>query len=189
MSEPLRMDNLSRRPRCGCKGPGAEAWLATQGYRVPAGPNSAALDSNGHLVARLATSEFLIEAVDDAAAGEASDRVALTRMQLLQRSHPTDVYPVAREDLVIELRGPGLNALLRQTCSVDFAPMLAAAISGDGRIIMTSMIGVGVLAWPRRAAGEPALTLWSDPSYAHYFWHTLLEVGQADGSVSIGSDT
>jgi len=193
MSEWLRLQDCSVRTRCGCKGPGAAGWLAAQGYRVPERPNSAVLDAAGALVARLASSEFLIESV-----GTAGERVASTRSQLEQRTQPADVYPVAREDFVVSLSGAALQTLLRQTCSVDFAPLLAGAVADGGPIVLTSMIGVGVVAWPQRVQAQPSVTLWCDPSFAHYFWSTLLEVGEADGSVIInraeidrlqGSDT
>ena len=45
----LRFEDLSLRPRFGCKGPGAERWLAAAGYRVPPEPNSAAIDADGVL--------------------------------------------------------------------------------------------------------------------------------------------
>lgn len=185
MSDWLTLQDCSGRARVGCKGPGAAGWLAAQGYRLPADPNSAALDASGALVARLASSEFLVENL-----GDAIGRVAATRAQLEQRTLPPDVYPVAREDFAIAVSGAGLNDLLRQTCSVDFAPLLAGATRDDGPIVLTSMIGVGVIAWPQRLEAQPLLRLWIDPSFAHYFWSTLREVGAADGRVTIqtGSD-
>jgi len=177
---PVQLEDLSARARFGCKGPGAQDWLTDQGYGVPAAPNSAALDAGGVLVARLATSEFLVEAVEAGA-----QRVAASGAQLMHASRPAVVYPVAREDLAIGLRGTGLNTLLRQVCSVDFAPLLETAQGDGGPVIMTSMAGVGVLAWPRRTETGPALTLWCDPTFAHYFWSTLLEVGAVAGGATI----
>jgi hypothetical protein len=180
----LHFQDCSTRMRCGCKGPGAEGWLGSQGFRVPAAPNSAALDADGVLVARLATSEFLLEATASTAAGVA--RVQATRAQLATRLQPRDVYAVVRADTVQTISGSGLAELLRQTCSVDFAPLLAprndagaSGQAGDGPVLLTSMIGVGVLAWPQ-AAAAPSLTLWCDPSFGHYFWTTLREVGGSD---------
>ena len=183
----LHFAQHAARPRCGCKGPGAADWLGSQGYRVPAAANSAELDPSGVLVARLATSEFLLEPI----AGSA-DRVEATRAELTQRRQPVTVYPVTRQDRVVTIQGDGLQALLRQICSVDFTPLLAAAAAGGGPVVLTSMVGVGVVAWPRlieAAAAEiaPAVTLWCEPSYADYFWNTLLEVGQDLGSVTTGS--
>jgi hypothetical protein len=51
------------------------------------------------------------------------------------------------------------------------------------------MIGVGVVAWPRRTDSGSSLTVWLDPSFAHYFWTTLLEVGRGVGALVIGSNT
>ena len=174
----LRVDDLSVRPRFGCKGPGAPSWLVANGYSIPEGANSARIDSQGVLVARVATSEFLIEAVDGGAEGV-----------LGSPARPLDVYPVARQDLVVGIQGPGLQTLLRQICSVDFVPLFEACGPHDGSIALTSMIGVGVVAWPRRTDSGSSLTVWLDPSFAHYFWTTLLEVGRGVGALVIGSNT
>jgi len=171
----LRFEDLSWRARFGCKGPGAQAWLAELGLSVPPQPNSAALDERGVLVARLATSEFLIEAVDGG-----FEQIVATA-QKLQSTPPAQVYPVARQDLVLSIEGPGSNTLLRQICSVDFAPLLQHSRVDSGPIVLTSMIGVGVVAWPRLGQRGATLTLWLDPSFAHYFWTTLLEVGSGVG--------
>jgi len=168
-------------PRFGCKGSGAGSWLAAQGCRVPMSPNSATLDADGVLIARLATSEFLIEAVEGG-----GERVAAMRAGLADRTRPPHVYPVPRQDQVLTISGAGLQGLLRQTCSVDFAPLLESAAAADGPVVLTSMIGVAVVAWPRRRAGSPAVTLWCEPSYAHYFRNTLLEVGEGQGNITRG---
>jgi sarcosine oxidase, subunit gamma len=183
----LHLEQHPPGPRCGCKGPGAAGWLSAQGYSVPAGANTAELDPAGVLVARLATSEFLLEPI----AGNAN-RLEATRTELTQRRQPVTVYPVTRQDLVVTINGKGLHALLRQICSVDFAPLLAAAATGGGPVVLTSMAGVGVVAWPRLIEADtgeisPAVTLWCEPSYAHYFWNTLLEVGRDHGRVTTGS--
>jgi sarcosine oxidase, subunit gamma len=191
----LRVDDLSARPRFGCKGPGAPSWLAANGYSIPEGANSARVDSRGVLVARLATSEFLIEAVDGGAEGvpagdvtAAAAPVSASLHQLSWPARPLEVYPVARQDLVVGIQGPGLQTLLRQICSVDFVPLFEACGPHDGPIALTSMIGVGVVAWPRRTDSGSSLTVWLDPSFAHYFWTTLLEVGRGVGALVIGSN-
>ena len=177
----LRLEDLSPRERFGCKGPAAEAWLAAAGFTVPRAPNSAQVDSSGVLVARLATAEFLIEAVEGGA-----ERVAAARGQLGSAARPAGVYPVARADLVIDISGTHLNPLLRQVCSVDFAPLLESRAATSGPVTLTSMIGVSVVALVREGSdGEAVLTLWVDPSFAHYFWTTLLEVGRDLGEVAV----
>jgi hypothetical protein len=40
-------------------------------------------------------------------------------------------------------------------------------------VILTSMIGVSVVITCRLCSDGPRFTLWSDPSYSHYFWHQL----------------
>jgi sarcosine oxidase, subunit gamma len=183
----LRLDDLSERCRFGCKGPGAVPWLTTAGYSVPREPNSALVDPNGILVARLATSEFLVEAVDGA---QAVPRVEASLQELRSPARGLDVYPVARQDLVVGIQGPAIQTLLRQVCSVDFVPLFASSGPNGGPVVLTSMVGVGVVAWPRRAEGGGSmLTLWLDPSFAHYFWTTLLEVGRGVGAMVIGSNT
>ena len=180
----LRLDDLSQHRRFGCKGPGAEPWLAAAGYTAPPAPNSAAVDAAGVVVARLATSEFLVEAVDDG-----SEHVNSTRRQLASASRPTNVYPVARQDMVVGIQGPGIQTLLRQVCSVDFVPLFESCGPASGPVVLTSMVGVGVVAWPRRTEGGHSLRVWLDPSFAHYFWTTLLEVGRGVGALVIGSNT
>ena len=182
----LRLDDLSERARFGCKGPGAEPWLSAAGYSVPAAPNSATLDANGIFVARLATAEFLVEAVEGA---EATRRVAASLQQLRAASRPRSLYPVARQDLVVDIQGSAIQTLLRQICSVDFVPLFESSGPNAGPVVLTSMVGVGVVAWPRRTEGGAMLMLWLDPSFAHYFWTTLLEVARGVGTMVIGSNT
>ena len=48
------------------------------------------------------------------------------------------------------------------------------------------MIGVAAVAYVRRSPERgPVLTLWIDPSFAHYFWTNLLEVGRDLGGVLV----
>jgi sarcosine oxidase, subunit gamma len=169
----VHFEDFSARARFGCKGPEAPAWLSRSGYQVPVQPNHAEVDGRGILVARLALSEFLIEAVDGGA-----DEVAATAGNLVRSAAPAGVYPVMRQDVVMGLSGAALNALLRQICSVDFSSLLERAGSEAGPVVLTSMIGVGVIAWPRRVCGAGSLTLWLDPSFGRYFCTTLLEVGR-----------
>lgn len=180
---PLRLHDVSSRRRFGCKGPAAESWLATRGFSVERGVNRWAIDARGVLVARLATSEFLVEAQRDA-----SGPVEGARSRLSELPREPGVYPVAREDFAIDAAGPTLPQFLLQTCSIDFAPILRDCAPDRGEVLLTSMIGVGVVAIVRREEDGPHITLWSDPSYAHYFWTTLLEVAaDLDGGVAAGN--
>lgn len=166
----VSLTDLSWRRRFGVKGPGAPAWLEQLGFTVPAPPNSWACEG-GALVGRLATSEFLVEALTPGSAA-----VAAAARQLTGDERPASVYPVARQDLVLRLHGPALNALLRQICSVDFATLLGAAYRTAGPLVLTSMIGVGAVVAPEPGPEPNALTVWVDPSFAYYFWTTLVDV-------------
>jgi sarcosine oxidase subunit gamma len=173
----VRFEDHSARVRFGCKGPEAPAWLSRCGYTVPAQPNHAQVDQRGILVARLGLSEFLIEAVDGGA-----DEVAAHAAELSLSAPTAGVYPVVRQDLAMGLSGSALNTLLRQVCSVDFSGALERSGTDAGPVVLTSMMGVGVIAWMRHTSGAAALTLWLDPSFGHYFCTTLLEV--ATGSLA-----
>jgi sarcosine oxidase subunit gamma len=165
-----------RRRRFGCKGPLAESWLQEQGFSVPPAPNSWSCDASGVLVARLATSEFLVEALEGASMQVASAADAL--FNPATRSH--GVYPVLREDRVLELAGPCSNDVLLETCNVNFAPIAAAAGATDGPVILTLMVGVGVIVILRRTARGLVHTIWCDPSYGEYLQSTLEEVSRQE---------
>jgi sarcosine oxidase subunit gamma len=177
---PLSFEDASSRPRCGCKGPGAEDWLRSAGYRVPVAPNSAVIDDAGVFIARLASSEFLLESLHGAGDATGAARIRASRSDLSERAQPPTVYAVARMDVVTTISGSRLNALLREICSVDFAPMLEGvatdAVRSGQPVVLTSMVGVGVVAWPHAVSSGPAVTLWCEPSYGHYFLNTLREV-------------
>jgi sarcosine oxidase subunit gamma len=176
----LSLEVHGRRARFGCKGPAGAEWLESCGFRVPTAPNSALL-SAGVLVARLATAEFLIEAVSGG-----SEQITAAERQLTSAAPPKAVYPVTHQDLVLTLQGSALQRLLRQICSYDFAALLENPTDTESPVVLASMIGVGVVAWAHRSAGgAAALTLWLDPSFAHYFWTTLLEVARDLGDVHI----
>ena len=164
----LHIEDLSSRQRFGCKGPGAEPWLRGRGFDVPPGANSARTNPSNAWVARLATSEFLIEDL-----GGADDSVQSAWRALASDQPPQGVYPVLRQDFVVGISGCGTKALLRQICNVDFEPLFETQSAADGPVVLTSMAGVGVIAWPLRSANLCSITLWMDPSFAHYFHSTL----------------
>ena len=114
-----------------------------------------------------------------------TERVAASGWQLASTERASDVYAVSRQDFGLGISGATSGALLRQICSVDFESALELCESGAGAVIFTSMIGVGVTAWVRRKLGHAVVTLWIDPSFAYYFWTTLLEVARDLGGVAI----
>ena len=173
----VTLANLSPRARFGCKGPGAEDFLASLDLPLPASPNTWATDEAGRLVARLATSEFLVEAT-----GVEQAHVADVATQLLDPARRTrGVVAVLRQDLVIELAGPRADDLLRQTCNVNFAAYTRAATRGAGSLVLTMMIGVGVTVVPQAGPHGASFTIWADPSFGHYLWSTLADIAKGLG--------
>jgi sarcosine oxidase, subunit gamma len=181
VSAPLLLTNASTRARVGCKGPVAEAWLAQLGITVPAGANRYAIDSRGLLAARLATSEFLFESTH----AEAVSVLGPAKHALAQADMPSGVYPVLRQDFVIEISGSRAHDLFAQTCAVDLVPVERDSSATAGPVILTSMIGVSVVITCRTATDGPRFTVWSDPSYSHYFWTHLAAIATELGGPSI----
>ncbi|MEJ0039784.1 MAG: hypothetical protein WDO68_27705 [Gammaproteobacteria bacterium] len=180
MSAPLVLMNTSARMRVGCKGPAAETWLAQLGITVPHGANRYSIDSRGLLSARLATSEFLFESTHaDAASALVPAKHALELADI-----PSGVYPVLRQDFVIEASGDRLHELFAQTCAVDLVPVERDSSAAAGPVILTSMIGVGVVITCRISPEGPRFTVWSDPSYSRYFWHQLAAIATELGGLT-----
>ena len=170
----IALADLSHLKRCGLKGPGAEAWLKSIEIEPPAGGNQWTPLGACSLIARLATSEFLIE---DNVGQDYADRI---RMQLGRGV--MGVTPVLRQDVEIVLAGPRINELLLQTCSFNFAALDLVARP----IVMTSMIGVSVLVIPSNWRGAPFFQIWCDGTYAVYLWEHLLEIAEELGGGAVG---
>ena len=83
------------------------------------------------------------------------------------------MYPVLRQDFVLEVSGAEAQELFLQTCAVDLAPVARESTATAGPVIMTSMIGVSVVLTCRQLRDGPRFTLWSDPSYSTYFQSQL----------------
>ncbi len=170
----VALADLSHLKRCGLKGPGAEAWLKSAGIEPPAGINQWAPLGNCSLIARLATSEFLIE---DNVGQDYADRIRLQ----LGRGVP-GVTPVLRQDAEIAVTGPRINELLLQTCSFNFAALDLPARP----IVMTSMIGISVLVIPGTWRDAPFYQIWCDGTYAIYLWEHLIEIAEEIGGGAVG---
>ena len=151
---------VTDRARTGCKGPGAAAWLVAHSIPVPPSPNTAiAWPEGAGLVARLGSSEFLVEgsapliaALDTALAG-----------------YPPGVYPVLRADAALLIGGAGVHRTLAQVCNINFAALDPARAP----VIMTLMIGVAVLVLPEAVDDGSRYRIWCDPSFGEYLEHEL----------------
>ena len=179
MSDALRPASVqlsvASRERVGCKGPAAEAWLASRGIDVPPGANRYSVDSAGVLSARLATSEFLLEATDD----RSDASLGALRRALERADMPSGVYAVLRDDFVLEISGTQMQDLFLQTCAVDLDPIARESTETTGPVVLTSMMGVSVVLACRQLPDGPRFTAWSDPSYSTYF-HSQLQAIAAE---------
>lgn len=173
----LAIGDRSALTRFGVKGPRAAAWLTDQGVTLPAQPNSWLPLESGALVARLGVSEYFIE--------DGVQSALAPTLACAASAPPAGVYPVLRQDAALVLTGVALPDLLLQTCSVNFAALDLALRP----LLLTSMVGVGVLAIPTPAPdGLPALRLWCDAAYGDYLWRTLLDIVCELGGAPAGFD-
>ena len=162
----LVMTDYSMQSRFGCKGPQAAAWLNAQGILVPSQANTACLGGDGLLrVLRLGQNEFMVEA-DQARIGA-----------LYSSTRQPGVYPVLRQDVCIGLEGELLNALLLQTCNVNFNALSAESLP----VVLTSMAGVSVTVMPNLTAAIPNCLIWCDGTFGSYLWQTLETIGSELG--------
>ena len=136
-------------------------------------PPAGARIPDRELVARLGRSEFFLE---DSLGGTTVERWRTALAPAPGR------YPVLRQDAALVLAGHRLNDLLVQTCNVNFK----AHTPGDGVVVMTSMVGVSVLALWEELAGGPVLRIWCDGTLGPYLWETLLGIAREEGGAAVG---
>lgn len=175
-TEVLALADLSCLPKAGLKGPLAAQWLAAQGAPVPSEANTWTTLPGEGVIARLGRSEFFLE--DGAVAGMAA------QVRLALGTGAEGVYPVIHQDCGILLAGSRANELLVQICNVNFAEIDPA----KGIVVMTQMIGVGVLVIRTQLRRLPCYRIWCDPTFAPYFWETLSEIAAELGGGVIGTE-
>lgn len=178
----LSIADVSCLPRFGVKGPGAAAWLESQGIAVSDRPNSwcsltdGSPDSMSGIVARLGMTEFLVE---DSLHSSVAPRLAEAC-----RQPPAQVYPVLRQDLAIVLVGEAVNDVLLQTCSCNFRALSLA----EHPVVLTSMVGITVTMIPGERHGQPFYRIWCDGTFGAYLWRTLWAIVQELGGRVVGVD-
>jgi sarcosine oxidase subunit gamma len=166
----LGLADLSHQTRAGAKGRGTADWLSGLGVAIPPQSNSWSPLSSGGLIARLGTTEFLVE-------GDAPlvDKI-------MQANRAAGVYPVLRQDAAFALCGARVNELLLQTCNVDFRTLDAEPT----KVVLTSMAGVGVTVLSRKNGIYPSYRIWCDGTYGVYLWETLAQIATELGGGCIG---
>jgi sarcosine oxidase subunit gamma len=173
----VELADLSPLRRAGLKGPGAAEWLRARDVPVPEQPNSwCPLAVNG-LIARLARSEFLLE---DSVRGD----TALS-IEAALRENAAGVYPVARQDAALVLRGEAVHDLFAQTCNIDFKSIPPQ----ERAVTLTMMVGVAVTILNASLDDKPCYRIWCDGTYGAYLWDTLLGIATELGGGAVGLTT
>jgi len=170
----LSLCDLSCLPKVSVKGPESLAWLAQAGILVPEIVYGRRSIEDGGLAIRTDRHEVFLED------SPSSHKVSEFERQL--SSHPVGVYRVRRQDASFQLTGVRCNAVLRETCGVDFSHPPDA-------VVMTRVAGVSCMVLPLQDQGTPAFRFWLDPSYGSYLWETLLEVVRDQSGEAVGLDT
>jgi sarcosine oxidase, subunit gamma len=156
--------------RIGVKGAGAAQFLAELGLSVPKRPNSWAplrkidRDDSDNVIARLGNTEFFIEGGD----------IGIAALESKLARGAAGAYPVLREDTALVVGGPDARHALAQVCNVNLAALDVTAKP----IVMTLMIGVGVLVLPQLTERGPIYRIWCDPSFGPYLQSELEEITQ-----------
>jgi sarcosine oxidase subunit gamma len=157
--------------RFGVKGPRAAEALQQLGLAVPGRPNSWAplrsvdRDDSWNVVGRLGFTEFFVE--------ERGEAHGVAALEQLVAGDFAGAYPVLREDAAIVIGGASATDVLAQVCNVDFS----AVDLTQRPVVMTLMVGVGVLVLPQYQEDDGAIyRIWCDPSYGAYLWQALEEV-------------
>jgi sarcosine oxidase subunit gamma len=153
--------------RVGVKGARAAEALEQIGLPVPARPNSWAplrsqdRDDTWNVVGRLGFTEFFIE--------EQGDATGVAALEQLATADFAGAYPVLREDTAMVLGGEQVAEVLAQVCNVNFGALDLT----QRPLVMTLMVGVGVLVMPQHQAKGITYRIWCDPSFGPYLWETL----------------
>ena len=167
----LSLCDLSCLPKMSLKGSESLAWMTQAGIPVPERVYEHCSLEDGSLVIRIDRQEVFLED------GPASHRVAEFEGEL--SSCPLGIHWVRRQDASFSLTGTRSNAVLRETCGVDFSQPPDA-------VVMTRVAGVSCMVLPLQAKGAPAFRFWLDPSYGSYLWEALLEIVRDQGGDAVG---
>jgi sarcosine oxidase subunit gamma len=167
----LSLCDVSCLPKMGVKGPEALAWLGQAGTSVPDSLYGVRPLGEGGLAIRTDRQEVFLE---DAFGGR-----RVSQLESALQTHPPGVYLVRRQDASFALTGARSNAVLRETCGVDFSQ----PVNG---VVMTRVAGVSCMVLPLQSAEVPVFRFWLDPSYGRYLWDALLEIVRDHGGDAAG---
>ncbi len=163
--------------RFGVRGPGAIAWLESQGVTVPEGANSWVRLPSGELVVRLGIYEFLVE---DTVGGQSA---LLSRLRQ-QADLPDRVYPVVRSHGAILLWGEAAPEVLVQACWTN-----GWRSAEQQQVVTLNVAGVSVTLVMAEHQGLPLYQLWCDQPCGAYLCNLLVELAEGLGGGQAGIET
>lgn len=167
----LSICDLSCLPKMSVKGPESLGWLAQAGILAPESVYGCRSLGEGGMVIRTDRHEVFLEG------GLGSHRISELEAEL--RSHSSGVYLVRRQDASFLLTGARSNAVLLETCGVDFS-------NPPDNVVMARVAGVSCMILPLHAQQTKAFRFWLDPSYGSYLWNALLDIVRHHGGDAIG---
>ena len=175
LKERVAICDLSALNRFGVKGSRAAKWLRDHGIAVPRSANSwSHLPKVQGLVARLGTSEFLVED------GPSGSMVETLRASL--NSGSDGLYPVVRQDAAFTLTGSRAKEVMLQTCGLDFD----SVNYGERPVFFTRVALISALVLPQVDGDTFTFRLWCSYPYGLYLWEELNEIVEEFGGGVVG---
>lgn len=166
----LAICDVSALPKLGIKGSDAENLLIDEGIDIPQQIYETRALPDGGLIARLGSSEFLLES------GLANETVTAVANRL--QAQPERALVIERQDATFLLFGQRACEVFSQTCGLDMS------VAPLRQLILTRVAGVSCGILPEELNGIPVYRLWIDYSYAAGLWESLTTIcGELGGAV------
>jgi sarcosine oxidase subunit gamma len=157
--------------KTGVKGPGTSAWLEQKEFQLPAEPNSAVLQPNGVLVAKLSFDEFLILGDLKGLSGRFSD---LEDNGSLASVPQTYLLPRGDSHCWLAVVGAKASQMLVKLCAID----LRTEQFPDCAIAQTIIADISVIVIRHDLGLTPCFYLLADIASTEYLWEVLLDAMQ-----------
>lgn len=174
----LALADLSPLPRLGFKGRGVPEWLAGLGVNIPSAANTATMDPQCGLVARLGHNELLLLG-ETAEQGDAIDGLALTwEAGSSDRPAQANILLRAHSHASFGLYGKFADKLFAKLCGVDLRPRVFT----NHAVALTSVARVAAIIVRHDHGDTLAYRLLVDGSYAVYLLDCLTDaMAEFDG--------
>lgn len=186
----LALADLSPLPRIGFKGWGLQPWLSVHDWALPAQNNSASVQRDGAIVARLSDGEvFAVTPVT----GQPNAFETLERAWHAGRPNGCFFVPRGHSHCEFMLTGAQAPAVLATLCAVN----LAADVFPNMSVAQTSFARVNGLViradiphgrGDGRGGVSPAFRMAVDRSLAAYLWACLTDALRDHGGRLVGID-